>query len=288
MSLTVKQALVQAATALQRMHEGSAALDAQLLLAHVLGKPRSWLYAWPEAELEAAQAQTFAMLCARREAGEPVAYLTGRRAFWKQELEVGPAVLIPRPETELLVELALALGAGLGGKVADLGTGSGAIALALAGERADWQVYATERSVEAQRVAMANFRASGLHNLHLLAGYWCEPLPGRDFVLIVSNPPYVDAADPHLARGDVRFEPRMALVAEEAGLADLRYIAGQAREYLGTGGWLLLEHGWQQGAEVRELLDQAGYQQIGTQRDPGGRERVTVGRKAMLRGSERI
>jgi len=275
---TVKAVLEEAVPRLQG--SDSALLDAQLLLAHVLGKPRSWLYAWPEAELSRVQALEFATLCARREAGEPVAYLTGRKAFWTLELEVSPAVLIPRPETELLVEQALALGADLSGKVADLGTGSGAIALALASERPDWQVFATERSAEAQIVAAANFRKAGLRNLRLLAGHWCVPLPGRDFVLIVSNPPYIDAADPHLQEGDVRFEPQEALVAGEEGLADLRHIATQAREYLIEGGWLLLEHGWQQGNVVRRLLAGLGYEDVCTWRDQGDRERVTGGRRS--------
>jgi release factor glutamine methyltransferase len=189
-------------------------------------------------------------------------------------------VLIPRPETEVLVEQALAYGRELSGKVADLGTGSGAVALALASERPDWQVYATERSAEAQIIAAANFRASGLRNLRLLAGYWCAPLPGRDFVMIVSNPPYIDAADPHLLQGDLRFEPRAALVAGDQGLADLQHIAMQAREYLVEGGVLLLEHGWQQGAAVRRLLAASGYTDIRTHRDQGDRERVTAARKS--------
>lgn len=274
---TVKEALATASARLR--NSDSAELDAQLLLGHVLRKPRSWLYTWPETELSEVQALEFATLCARREAGEPVAYLTGRKEFWTHELEVSPAVLIPRPETEVLVEQALDYGKELRGKVADLGTGSGAIALALAGERPDWQVYATERSAEAQIVAAANFRASGLRNLRLMAGHWCVPLPGRDFVLIVSNPPYVDAADPHLQQGDARFEPRVALVAGEEGLEDLRHIAGQALEYLLEGGWLLLEHGWQQGSAVRQLLAGLGYQDVCTHRDQGDRERVTVGRR---------
>jgi len=258
----------------------SARLDAEVLLARVLGKPRSWLYAWPDAELTEVQALEFATLCARRSAGEPVAYLTGRKGFWTLELEVSPAVLIPRPETEVLVEQALAYGRELSGKVADLGTGSGAVALALASERPDWQVYATERSAEAQIIAAANFRASGLRNLRLLAGYWCAPLPGRDFVMIVSNPPYIDAADPHLLQGDLRFEPRAALVAGDQGLADFQHIAMQAREYLVEGGVLLLEHGWQQGAAVRRLLAASGYTDIRTHRDQGDRERVTAARKS--------
>jgi release factor glutamine methyltransferase len=275
--VTVQHALAAASEQLQR--SSTALLDAQVLLAHVLHKPRTWLYGWPEARLTPDQLEDFRALCTRREYGEPVAYLTGKRAFWTFELQVSPAVLIPRPETELLVEQALQLGIEMSGKVADLGTGSGAIAIALASARDDWQVYATELSAGAQAVAAANFCAAGLPNLHLLAGSWCEPLPGADFVLIVSNPPYIDAADPHLAEGDVRFEPRAALVAGAGGLAALQAVATQARDYLVPGGWLLLEHGWQQGGAVRRLLEGLGYTEIRTYRDQGDRERVTAGCK---------
>ncbi len=274
---TVQQALAQASAKLT--DSDSAVLDAQLLLAHVLGKNRTWLVAWPEHQLAPGQQRAFDALCARRGKGEPVAYLLGKRAFWTFEVEVGPAVLIPRPETELLVELALRLGATLTGKVADLGTGSGAIALALASERPDWQVHATELSAGAEAIAAANFRAAGLSNLHLFAGNWCAPLPEHDYALLVSNPPYIDEADPHLREGDVRFEPRAALVAGEGGLAELHHIARQARGYLVDDGWLLLEHGWQQGAAVRGLLEGLDYTAISTHRDPGNRERVTTGRK---------
>lgn len=275
---TVKSALAQA---VERFHSSdSATLDAQLLLAHVLDKSRSWLLAWPDHELTREQQRNFNALCARRAQGEPVAYLLGRREFWTFELEVCSAVLIPRPETELVVELALKLGANLSGKVADLGTGSGAIALALARERPDWQVYATELSAEAQSVAAANFRKAGLNNLHLLAGSWCAPLPGHDYVVIASNPPYIDKADPHLLQGDVRFEPRSALVANDLGMADLRQIAVQAKQYLVMGGWLVLEHGWKQGNAVRRLLVGLGYTEVATHHDHANNERVTVGRRA--------
>lgn len=275
---TVQSALAQATE--RFLSSDSPALDAQLLLAHVLDKNRSWLFAWPEHELTREQQRSFNALCTRRAQGEPVAYLLGRRAFWTFELEVCSAVLIPRPETELVVELALRLGAGLSGKVADLGTGSGAIALALARERPDWQVYATELSAEAQSVAAANMRNAGLGNVHLLAGSWLEPLPGRDYVLIASNPPYIDKADPHLLQGDVRFEPRAALVARDNGMADLRHIAVNARHYLVPGGWLVLEHGWKQGTSVRYLLEGLGYTEVATHHDHANSERVTVGRKA--------
>lgn len=277
MTPTLREALQQAMAQLQ--HSDSPDIDAQLLLAHVLGKSRTWLYTWPGHPLNEVQQQQYAALVQRRASGEPVAYLTGRRAFWTTMLQVGPAVLIPRPETELLVELALERGRALAGPVVDLGTGSGAIAVALAGERPDWQVHATELSEAALAVASANVAASQCSNLTLFAGSWFEPLPAAArYGLVVSNPPYIDAADPHLDQGDVRFEPRSALVAADAGMADLTLIAGQARERLQPAGWLLLEHGWQQGAAVRDLLGRLGYDQVETRRDVGGRERVTLGR----------
>ena len=270
---TLRAAQTQATTRLA--HCDSAELDAQLLLAHVLTKPRSWLYAWPDHELSEADAMAYDALVERCSRGEPVAYLIGKREFWNFELRVGPAVLIPRPETELLVELALQLGKELPGPVADLGTGSGAIALALALERPDWQVHATELSDAALQVAAMNIQQSGLGNVQLCRGSWCEPLRSTCSV-IVSNPPYIEANDPHLAA--LAFEPRTALVAAEQGLADLRTIAHQAKTRLLIGGWLLLEHGWQQGAAVREMLTTADYRLVSTQQDHGGRDRVTLGR----------
>ena len=256
----------------------SADLDAQLLLARLLDKPRSWLYTWPEQPLSPAQELAFANLVDRRRQGEPVAYLTGKRNFWKLELLVNPAVLIPRPETELLVEVALELGQDQQGPVADLGTGSGAIALALGLERPDWQIHASELSDQALLTAMHNLQASGLQNVSLYSGSWFSPLPAIQFQLVVSNPPYIDAADPHLLQRELAFEPRMALVAGEQGLADLQQIAVEARAHLLPGGWLLLEHGWQQAEAVRLQLAQLGYLQILTKQDHGGRDRVTLGR----------
>ncbi|HTQ98401.1 MAG TPA: peptide chain release factor N(5)-glutamine methyltransferase [Candidatus Acidoferrum sp.] len=253
----------------------TAALDAQILLAHVLGKSRAWLYTWPAHELDAEQSAQYEALVKRAAAGEPVAYLTGKRAFWTLTLDVSPAVLIPRPETELLVELALELGQTLPGPVADLGTGSGAIALALASERPDWQLHATEFSPPALEVARANAQRLQLDNVHCFGGSWCEPLPAPAYSLIVSNPPYIAADDPHLPA--LAHEPRSALVATADGLADLQAIVQQARTRLADGGWLLLEHGWQQGAAVRGLLERSGYRDIVTRQDAGGRDRVTLG-----------
>lgn len=272
--ITIKAALQLSTTGIT---SDSAALDAQLLMCHVLLKPRSWLYAWPDFVLTQNQLHAFNELSNRRAAGEPIAYLTGKREFWGLDLQVTAAVLIPRPETELLVELALSLGKDKQGAVADLGTGSGAIALALAKERPDWQVTAIDMSAAALEIAAANVRASKLQNVLMQQGSWCEPLPDRRFSLIVSNPPYIADDDPHLALGDLRFEPRSALVAADNGLADIRIIVSTARAKLVPHGILLLEHGWQQGEAVRAILQAERYANIATHQDHGGRDRVTVG-----------
>lgn len=214
------------ARAQARIHSDSARLDAELLLCHVLARPRSYLFTWPERTLTDAQLEAFETLLARRERGEPVAHLTGRREFWKLELEVSADTLIPRPDTETLVEAALELLPEEPRRVADLGTGTGAIALALASERPAWQLVATEKVAAAAALARRNRDRLGLANVEILQGSWCEPLAGH-FDMIVSNPPYIDPQDPHLTQGDVRFEPRSALVAEDAGLADIRLIAEQ-------------------------------------------------------------
>jgi release factor glutamine methyltransferase len=264
-------------TAVAQLADDTAVLDAQLLLAKALGKSRTWLYAWPDYEIAQQPLADFAALLARRIAGEPVAYLLGEREFWSQSLVVSAAVLIPRPETELLVEIALELGPATTAQVADLGTGSGAIALALARERPQWQVHATELSPSAFQVATDNMQRSQLSNVQVHAGSWFAPLPAQQFHLIASNPPYIADDDPHLSQGDVRFEPRSALVAAEQGLADLRYLIETAPTKLAANGWLLLEHGWQQGAAVRVLFEQQGYHSIATRCDGGGRERVSYG-----------
>jgi release factor glutamine methyltransferase len=257
----------------------SAELDAQVLLAHVLGKTRTWLYTWPHNEIAAELQIRFEELCLLRAQGHPVAYLTGKREFWKLQLQVSPAVLIPRPETELLVELALQLLPAEKANVADLGTGSGAIALALASERKGWNVVATELHPQALAVAQKNAQQLRLANLTLLAGSWCEPLRDEAYDLIASNPPYIRSNDPHIEQGDLRFEPRTALVSANQGLADIEVIATQAAAKLIAGGYLLLEHGWQQGAAVRNILEELGYTGVQTCQDYGGRDRVTLGQK---------
>jgi release factor glutamine methyltransferase len=253
--------------------------DAALLLAHVLQRPRAWLLAHGDAEVPADAARRFETLLARRADGEPVAYLTGRRGFWTFELQVGPATLVPRPETERLVELALErLPAGRASAIADLGTGSGAIALALALERPQARVVATDASADALAVARANAASLGIANIEFLEGDWFAPLAGRRFDLVASNPPYIALGDPHLGMGDLRHEPASALASGRDGLDAIRTIARDAPTHLVPGGWVLLEHGWTQGEAVRALLAAAGFAGVLTAQDLEGRDRVTLGR----------
>jgi release factor glutamine methyltransferase len=255
-------------------------VDAEFLLVHVLDRPRSWLFAHRDDVAPAGVAEAFAALVARRAQGEPVAYLTGRRGFWRFDLAVTQATLIPRPETELLVELALArLPADRAVRIADLGTSSGAIALALAHERPRAQVLASDASAQALAVAQANAQALALANVGFREGDWFAPLAGERFDLIASNPPYIALGDPHLGEGDLRHEPAAALSSGADGLDAIRRIAADAPRHLRAGGWLLLEHGWDQGAAVRDLLRAAGFVEVATERDLEGRDRVTLGRK---------
>ncbi|MFM5183038.1 peptide chain release factor N(5)-glutamine methyltransferase [Aeromonas veronii] len=256
--------------------------DADVLLCHLLGCRRSYLMTWPERELDAAQQATLQGWLARRLNGEPIAHLVGEREFWSLPLKVSPATLIPRPDTEVLVEQALTRIPQGPCAVLDLGTGTGAIALALKSERPEVDVWAVDRMADAAALARENSAALGLP-IEVRDGSWFEPLgePDRDntprFAVIVSNPPYIDGADPHLEQGDVRFEPRSALVADDAGLADIRHIVDHAPAYLLADGWLLLEHGWDQGEAVRQLLRDGGYREVATVRDYGDNDRVTLG-----------
>ena len=255
----------------------SARLDAELLLAHVLGKPRSYLRTWPEHEPSAEQVTAFQALLARRRQGEPVAYLLGRQGFWSLQLIVAPHTLIPRPDTELLVETALQLLPATPLAALDLGTGTGAIALALASERPAWRLTGVDRIDEAVALAERNRAALQLDNASFQPSHWFSALGGQRFALIVSNPPYIRSDDQHLSQGDVRFEPASALVAGRDGLTDLREIIAQAPDHLEHGGWLLLEHGYDQAAAVRELLLARGFAQVESRRDLGGHERISLG-----------
>ncbi|KAA0071152.1 peptide chain release factor N(5)-glutamine methyltransferase [Rhodanobacter sp. T12-5] len=250
--------------------------DAELLLLHVLQQQRGWLFTHADDVLDMDVQTAFAALVARREKGEPVAYLTGRRGFWTLDLEVSPATLIPRPETELLVELALQrLPPVTVCSVADLGTGSGAIALAIARERPRAQVIATDASAAALAVAQRNAQRHAIGNVAFVHGDWLAPLAGQYFDLIVSNPPYIEAADPHLTQGDLRHEPANALASGPDGLDDIRRIVRDARTHLHPGGWLLFEHGWNQGAAARALLAESGYTEVFTAKDLESRDRVS-------------
>ncbi|MBC3957745.1 peptide chain release factor N(5)-glutamine methyltransferase [Pseudomonas triticifolii] len=256
----------------------TARLDAELLLAAALGKPRSFLHTWPERIVSTEAALAFADYLRRRRTGEPVAYILGQQGFWKLDLEVAPHTLIPRPETEMLVEAALEqVPAFAPARVLDLGTGTGAIGLALANDRQQWKVTAVDRVPEAVALAERNRQRLQLDNAEVLESHWFSALQGRQFDLIISNPPYIAEADPHLSAGDVRFEPSSALTAGADGLDDLRMIIGQAPAHLSPGGWLLLEHGYDQGAAVRDLLIQQGFERIQTRRDLGEHERITFG-----------
>lgn len=254
------------------------AADAPLLLAHVLGRDRSWLYAWPEYPLDADRQKQYENLLQRRLNGEPLAYLTGKREFWSLELQVTPATLIPRPETELLVETALALHLEEAAKVLDLGAGSGAIALALASERPQWRITATDISDAALEVAAGNARRHELDNIRFIHSHWFESLDKDSrYNLILSNPPYVAENDPHLLEDGLPHEPVTALTAGIDGLDDLREIIQAAPEYLADCGWLIVEHGLDQAPRLQQLFDAAGFDDIRTIQDLAHRDRITLG-----------
>lgn len=254
----------------------SAALDAELLIRFVLQVNRAWLYTWPDRELSASQLDELTVLLERRRTGEPIAYITGVREFWSLPLAVSPSTLIPRADTETLIEWALELDLPARSRALDLGTGTGAIALALASERPRWSLSAVELNREAARLAGTNASNFGL-DLNVLQGSWFEPVAGT-FDLIVSNPPYIDPQDKHLSEGDVRFEPESALVASDHGLADLKLIIEQAPDYLEPGGWLLLEHGYDQAEQVCEYLRMRGFLEVENRRDLGGNPRISGGK----------
>lgn len=263
----------------QLVASDSPRLDAEVLLAYVTGRPRTHFIAWPEKELDSGQVEQFRRLVQRRAKGEPVAHITGRREFWSLNLEVTADTLIPRPETELLVEQALELiPQDAAWSIADLGTGSGAIALAIANERPGCSVVAVEMSAKALQVAEKNAGQLGISNITFVLGKWFEPLSGQRFELIVSNPPYIQERDIHLSEGDVRFEPRSALVSGEDGLDDIRTLVYQAKSHLLPDGWLLLEHGYDQGQEVRAIMKREGYRHVRDIPDYQGHDRVAIGR----------
>lgn len=278
MSLSIEALLKQAAQQLADAGSQSPQIDAAVLLCYVLDKPRSYLLTWPEKVLDSEQSAAFSAVMRRRLAGEPVAYIVGEREFWSLPLKVAPHTLIPRPDTERLVELALEKIPSGPCSVLDLGTGTGAIALAIASERPDIKVTGIDLRPEAAQLALENSQNLQITNTRFLSGSWYSPLTADErFAVIVSNPPYIDEADPHLEQGDVRFEPKSALVADEQGLADIRVISEQGRLFLCKGGWLLMEHGFEQGEAVRNILLELGYSQVSTAQDYAGLDRVTMG-----------
>lgn len=275
----IDQLLAQAA----QIDSPTAQLDTELLLAFVLDKPRSYLYAWPDKTVDEAHVAAFMALVERRQRGEPVAYLLGRQGFWTLDLEVAEHTLIPRADSELLVETALQLANDSSvRKVLDLGTGTGALALALASERPLWSVTGVDRIESAVALAQSNQRHLQLTNVQFLHSHWFSALSGQRYDLILSNPPYIAANDPHLQQGDVRFEPLSALVSGVDGLDDIREIIVQAPSYLTAAGWLLLEHGFDQAHAVRQLLGGAGFIDVYSRRDLSGHERISLGRLPSL------
>lgn len=272
---TIKRCLERSAD-LQQVSD-SPRLDVELLLAHVLNKPRSFLYTWPDQQLTASEQSLFNALMERRIKGEPIAYLLGEKEFWSLPLKVDPSTLIPRPETELLVEVALSLLDNEPARVLDLGTGTGAIALALASERPQWEVTAVDKQPAAVALAIENCCRLNLRNVHITVSNWFSNLTGEKFSLVVSNPPYIRPDDIHLSQGDVRFEPRSALVADADGLADIQHIADAARSHLLDGGWLVVEHGYDQAEAVRQLFNKFGYCHVESRRDLAGHERLSLG-----------
>ncbi len=275
----IGETLAEAAALLAKLADGAPRLEAELLLSEATGWPRTRLMAWPEQALDPVAAATFAALLQRRLDGEPIAYIRARQAFWTLELKVSPATLIPRPETELLVETALerlAQSAPL--RIADLGTGSGAIAAAMASERPEWRIIATDTSLAALHIARENFSALGLKQVAALASDWLAAIGPSSLDAILANPPYIAEYDPHLGRGDLRFEPRAALSPGGDGLDAIGAIARDASRCLRPRGILMVEHGFDQGQAVRRLFREHGLHDLETRQDLAGLERITLGK----------
>ncbi|MCE9664442.1 peptide chain release factor N(5)-glutamine methyltransferase [Halomonas sp. M5N1S17] len=276
--MNIDSLLGRAAARLSEAGSTSPRLDAEVLLGHVLGVDRTWLYTWGDRAAPVYERARFEALVAARAEGHPVAYLIGEREFWGLALSTSSHTLIPRPDTETLVEIALELAPTAEGRLLDLGTGTGAIALAFASERPGWQVTGVDRVEEAVALATANAESLNIANARFLVSDWFSSLTAECFDLIVANPPYIAESDPHLMLGDVRFEPASALVAGEDGLADLRRLIDSAMRYLCPGGWLAMEHGHDQAERVRQLLQAAGYHEVASHHDLSGQPRVTLGR----------
>lgn len=280
---TIKECLQQAQRLLQPLSD-SPRLDAEVLLGFVLEKNRTWLYTWSDKAPTSEQYQQFQKIVAEREQGKPVAHLTGEKEFWSLPLKVNTSTLIPRGDTETLVEVALDLAQALLQKkpqehiqILDLGTGTGAIALALASELPTAKITAVDKMPQAVELAESNRSALGFTNVEVLQSDWFDALTQKKFHIIVSNPPYIDEHDPHLKQGDVRFEPLTALVAPNQGLADIEHITKHAKQHLLPNGFLCVEHGWQQAEAVRSVLEKNGYVEVRSEKDYGGNDRVTLG-----------
>jgi len=255
-------------------------LDTEVLLCHVLKKARSHLRAWPQKTLDKPQLTAFNELLQQRVAGQPIAYLTGHREFWSLDLKVNEHTLIPRPETELLIETLLEYyPQNINIKLADLGTGSGAIALAIASERPQWQIIATDIDNNSLELAAENAQQHQLNNIRFLHSNWFEALDEKNFDIIISNPPYIPDTDPHLKQGDIRFEPRRALCSGHDGLDDIRLLAAQAPQYLKTGGLLLVEHGYDQQQQLLDIFTKNHYKNIQQTQDILNQPRLTLGYK---------
>lgn len=281
--LTIAQALVWAKTQLRDrgvsddgLHE-SAAIDSKVLLAASLNKELVYLHTWPEKLLDELQMQTFKEFVEQRSAGHPVAHIIGYRDFWTLRLKVTPDTLIPRPETELLVEIALTLDLPESAKVLDLGTGTGAIALALASEKHNWVITGVDKQSDAVTLSKHNATSNNLERVAFMHSNWFSAVAAQQFDLIVSNPPYIEEENRYLKLGDVRFEPSSALTAGHDGLEDIRHIVAQSRRYLSGNGWLVIEHGYQQGAAVTEIFKENAYNNICTHDDLNGLPRITFG-----------
>ena len=276
--MTDIQTTLSTATELLTSSSDSALLDAEVLLCHVLDKPRSHLRAWPEKELKTQQYKQYLQLLDQRQQGRPIAYITGKKEFWSRDFKVSPDVLIPRPDTELLIELSLKqISNKPKARLIDLGTGSGAIAITLAAERPDTTVIATDLSNKALKIAKQNAATHQIKNIQFIQSNWFDEIAQSEFDLVISNPPYIAHKDPHLSQGDVRFEPDSALIAKDQGLEDITNISHTAHNYLKPGGTLLVEHGYNQQIAVREIFNSFAYTNITTHTDLSGNPRVTTG-----------
>jgi release factor glutamine methyltransferase len=276
---TIKTLLANATNTLTS-HSDSPSLDAEVLLGFVLGKPRTYLRAWCDNTLADQQIAAFNALIQQREQGIPIAYLTGTREFWSRDFTITSDVLIPRPDTELLIELSLELiPKNQTVKLIDLGTGSGIIAVTLAAERPNAQVIAVDASKAALKVSKHNAQQHQLTNIEFYQSDWFTNVPDGQFDVVISNPPYIDSDDEHLQQGDVRFEPQSALIADNQGLSDIEIIADKARRYLKPAGHLLIEHGYNQAPQVQAIFNALAYDKVQSYRDLSGQPRVTYGQK---------